>query len=155
MKGSRRTGRELALKIIYSLHDQEVGIETVLTDFWKNFRFQEDILGEPFDDFDSQIPFEVRQFAEELARGVARHQEELDSLIKELSTNWALERMARVDVSILRLGAFELLYRPEIPVSVIINEAVEIGKRYGTKETPAFVNGILDKISRLHRPTDA
>lgn len=155
MKGSRRTGRELALKIIYSLQDKEAGIEAVLTDFWKNFRFQEDILGEPFDDFDSQLPFEVRQFAEELARGVDQYQEELDSLIKELSTNWALERMARVDVSILRLGAFELLHRPETPVSVIINEAVEIGKRYGTKETPAFVNGILDKISRLHRPTIA
>lgn len=155
MKGSRRTGRELALKIIYSLQDKETGIEAVLTDFWKNFRFQEDILGEPFDDFDSQLPFEVRQFAEELARGVDQYQEELDSLIKELSTNWALERMARVDVSILRLGAFELLHRPETPVSVIINEAVEIGKRYGTKETPAFVNGILDKISRLHRPTIA
>ncbi len=84
-----------------------------------------------------------------------QYQEELDSLIKELSTNWALERMARVDVSLLRLGAFELLHRPETPVSVIINEAVEIGKRYGTKETPAFVNGILDKISRLHRPTIA
>jgi N utilization substance protein B len=154
MKGSRRTGRELALKIIYSLHDN-AGIDAILKDFWTNFRFQEDILGEPLDEFDSQVPFEVRQFAEDLARGVARHQGELDTLIKELSTNWALERMARVDVSILRLGAFELLHRPETPVNVVINEAVEIGKRYGTKETPAFVNGILDKISRLHRPANA
>jgi N utilization substance protein B len=60
--------------------------------------------------------------------------------------------MARVDLSLLRLAVFELLYRPETPTRVIINEAIEIGKRFGTKETPAFVNGILDKISRVYRP---
>ncbi|MFA5517288.1 MAG: transcription antitermination factor NusB [Desulfuromonadales bacterium] len=150
MQGSRRTGRELALKIIYSLPDQ-TDLDVLLKDFWSTFRFQDDVLGDPLEDFSDQVPFEIRKFAEDLARGVGRHQEELDSLIRDLSTNWALERMARVDVSILRLGAFELLHCPETPANVIINEAVEVGKRYGTKETPAFVNGILDKIARRYR----
>jgi N utilization substance protein B len=60
--------------------------------------------------------------------------------------------MARVDLAILRMSTYELLSQLDVPVSVVINEAVEIGKRYGTKDTPAFVNGILDKISRVCRP---
>ena len=85
-------------------------------------------------------------------RGVADYLERIDGMIEELSTNWALDRMARVDLSLLRLAAYELMARPDVPASVAINEAIEIGKIYGTKDTPAFVNGILDKISRACRP---
>jgi len=150
-KGIRRQGREFALKIIYSLQDQEGAIEEVLADFWQNFRFQNDVLGEPIEVTEGPLPIEVRRFAEELILGVAENLEKIDQVIEEHSTNWALDRMARVDLSLLRLAAFELLFKPETPSSVIINEAVEIGKRFGTKETPAFVNGILDKISRVCR----
>jgi N utilization substance protein B len=150
--GIRRQGREFALKIIYSLQDQEEPVETILADFWRNFRFQNDILGEPIAVADGPLPFVVRRFAEELILGVAENLEKIDQVIEEHSTNWALDRMARVDLSLLRMAVFELLYRPETPTSVIINEAIEIGKRFGTKETPAFVNGILDKISRVYRP---
>lgn len=150
--GIRRQGREFALKIIYSLQDQEEPVETILADFWRNFRFQNDILGEPIAVADGPLPFEVRRFAEELILGVAENLEKIDQVIEEHSTNWALDRMARVDLSLLRMSVFELLFRPETPTSVIINEAIEIGKRFGTKETPAFVNGILDKISRVYRP---
>jgi len=152
-KGIRRQGREIALKIIYSLQDQEDPVETILEDFWRNFRFQNDILGEPIDVADGSIPYEVRRFAEELILGVAENLEKIDQVIEENSTNWALDRMARVDLSLLRMAAFELLFRQETPTSVVINEAIEIGKRFGTKDTPAFVNGILDKISRVYRPT--
>jgi N utilization substance protein B len=93
----------------------------------------------------------VRVFAEELVRGVYDQLETIDETLHSYSTNWSLERMARVDLALLRLSAYELMYRPDIPVNVIINEAVEIGKRYGTKETPAFINGILDRISRSCR----
>jgi len=148
-KGIRRQGREIALKIIYSLQDQEDPVETILEDFWRNFRFQNDILGEPIDVADGSIPYEVRRFAEELILGVAENLEKIDQVIEENSTNWALDRMARVDLSLLRMAAFELLFRQETPTSVVINEAIEIGKRFGTKDTPAFVNGILDKISRV------
>lgn len=150
-KGIRRQGREFALKIIYSLQDQEEPVEAILADFWRNFRFQNDILGEPIEVSEGSLPFEVRRFAEELILGVAENLERIDQVIEEHSTNWALDRMARVDLSLLRMATYELLFRPEIPTSVIINEAIEIGKRFGTKETPAFVNGILDKISRVYR----
>ena len=151
-KGIRRQGREFALKIIYSLQDQEEPVETILEDFWRNFRFQNDILGEPIDVAEGPLPYEVRRFAEELILGVADNLERIDQVIEEHSTNWALDRMARVDLSLLRLAAFELLFHPETPTNVVINEAIEIGKRFGTKDTPAFVNGILDKISRVYRP---
>jgi len=153
-KGIRRTGRELALKIIYGLQDQSAGsIEEVLDDFWRSFRFNEDVLGEPRDEVSEPVPAEVRRFAEDLVLGVAEHLETIDASIDEFSTNWALDRMARVDLSLLRLAVFELLYRPETPLNVVINEAIEIGKRFGTKETPAFINGVLDKISRVRRQT--
>jgi N utilization substance protein B len=148
--GIRRKGRELALKVIYGLQDHDVPVEVALADFWQSFRFQDDVLGEPAEG-GAQVQAEVRRFAEELVLGVAEHLEQIDGVIEEHSTNWALDRMARVDLSLLRLATCELLYRPDIPTSVIINEAVEIGKRFGTKETPAFVNGILDKISRICR----
>jgi len=152
-KGVRRQGRELALKIIYSLQDQDSSIDEVLQDFWGNFRFRDDILGEPLDEFNRPVPAEVRNYAEGLVRGVADHLEKIDRTIEDLSTNWALDRMARVDLSLLRLAAYELMYREDVPASVAINEAIEVGKIYGTKDTPSFVNGVLDKISRLYRPT--
>lgn len=152
MQGSRRRGRELALKLIYSLEDRHPEIEQTLQEFWNNFRFRDDVLGEPQEEPLSALPDDVQRFAEELFRGVAGELGKLDQAIKGCSTNWSLERMARVDLALLRLGAYELMFRSDIPVSVVINEAVEIGKRYGTKETPAFVNGILDKLSREIRP---
>jgi transcription antitermination protein NusB len=153
-KGMRRQGRELALKIIYSLQDQDTSIEEVLSDFWESFRFRDDVLGDPLDEDRNPVRLDVREFAEGLVRGVSDHLEKIDQMIEELSTNWALDRMARVDLSLLRLAAFELLSRPDVPTSVVINEAIEIGKVYGTKDTPSFVNGILDKISRSCRPSD-
>jgi len=150
-KGIRRQGREVALKVIYSLQDQDGDVETTLADFWKNFRFHNDVLGEPLEDAEAPLSFEVQRFAEDLINGVAVNLEKIDQMIEEHSTNWALDRMARVDLSLLRMATYELLYRPEIPTSVVINEAIEVGKCYGTKETPAFVNGILDKISRICR----
>jgi N utilization substance protein B len=82
----------------------------------------------------------------ELVDGVSAHQEELDSLIARYSEHWRLERMVAVDRSLLRLSTYELLYQPEIPPKVVLNEAVELAKRYGTEESGAFVNAILDRI---------
>lgn len=151
-KGIRRQGRELALKVIYGLQDQNVSVEEALEDFWRNFRFREDVLGEPFDEVEEPVSSAVRSFCEALVQGVAEHLERIDATIEESSTNWALDRMARVDLSLLRLATFELLFQADVPANVAINEAIEIGKRFGTRETPAFVNGILDKIARQHRP---
>lgn len=147
-QGARRLGRELALKVLYSLYDHDMEIDFILKDFWDNFRFRDDVLGEPIDDMSRAVPAHVKAFAEILIKGVVENLEEIDGIIDQYSTNWALDRMARVDLSLLRLSTYELLYQPEIPANVVINEAIEIGKRYGTSDSPPFVNGILDKISR-------
>jgi len=88
-------------------------------------------------------------YLETLVAGVADHQEELDALIRRHSEHWRLERMAAVDRNLLRLALFELLYQPDIPAKVVINEAVELAKRYGSEESGAFVNGILDRIRQV------
>ena len=81
-----------------------------------------------------------------LVEGVTAHQEELDKLIRQYSENWRLERMAAVDRNILRLALYELLHEPDVPAKVVINEAVELAKQYGSEESGSFINGILDRI---------
>jgi N utilization substance protein B len=87
------------------------------------------------------------RFARELVEGVQAHREEIDALIEKHSHNWRLDRMSRIDRNVLRLGIFELKYRPDIPRKVTINEAVELGKNFGTEESSAFVNGLLDRVA--------
>jgi len=96
-----------------------------------------------------KAPESIRDFAFELARGAYDHREEVDTLIKRFSENWRLERMPAVDRNILRLAIYELLYRLDIPAKVSINEAVDLGKKYGSEDSGSFINGILDRI-RLH-----
>ena len=153
-KGSRRRSRELALKLIYCFSEGTPEPRLLLDDFWSHFRFADDVLGEPLDETDTHLPTEVVGYTEDLVIGAAGNLGLLDQTIKQYSTNWALERMAKVDLAILRLATYELLYRPDVPASVVINEAIELGKQYGTRETPAFVNGILDKISHQHRTAE-
>ena len=143
----------MALKVLYSLADHEGGsLEEVLRDFWQNFQFRNDVLGEAVEDASDQARPEVRHFAEFLVCGVAEKLEEIDQKLSSYSTNWALDRMARVDLAILRLATFELLYAPDVPHNVVLNEAIELGKRFGTEESPSFINGVLDHIAQQHRP---
>lgn len=151
MKGVRRKGREFALKILYSYQPQAADIHAVLDDFWANFRFRDDILGEALDEAEEPVPAEVRRFAEQIVVGIADNLAEVDAAIGRQARNWSLDRMARVDLAILRLGTYELLYCRETPASVVLNEAVEVAKRFGTRESPSFVNGILDQVARAHR----
>lgn len=146
--GVRRQGRELALKIIYSFPDQQSDIRSILNEFWANFRFRDDVLGEPVDLGEGDPSDQVRLFAENLAAGAYGNLANIDERINQCSKNWTLERMSRVDLALLRLGAYELVHCSDVPTSVAINEAIEIGKRYGTKETPGFINGILDRIGK-------
>ena len=151
-KGIRRQGRELALKILYSLPDHEGGtLEDVFADFWRNFRFSDDLLGEADEAQCQTAAPQARQFAEQLVAGVAEQLERIDRLITDQADNWGLDRMARVDLALLRLATYELLCASDVPANVVINEAIEIGKRFGTKETPAFINGILDQVARHTR----
>lgn len=90
---------------------------------------------------------EGREYAERIVEGVANDLEAVDAAIRTASTNWRLERMARVDRNVLRLGAWELLKRDEVPRAVILDEAVELAKRFGSEDSGSFVNGVLDRIA--------
>jgi N utilization substance protein B len=134
--GSRRQGREAALQIIYLSDSGLSDRSTVPAAAWSS---------EP-------LSPKIREFAEHLVEGVLDRQSAIDSLIKKYAENWEIKRMAAIDRSILRLAAYELLHEPETPINVIINEALEIAKKYSTAESSKFVNGILDKIKqeRVH-----
>ena len=129
--GIRREGRELALQILYALDLNPLKTQDALQLFREN----------------SRSAAQVRIFAEELVAGVTANSEEIDNLIAGTSKNWAISRMAKVDLNILRLAVFELIFRIDIPRNVTINEAIEVAKKFGTEDSPAFVNGILDEIA--------
>ena len=152
---NRRVGRECALKILFALKlDDQAEAARLLSDFWQNFRFADDVLGEPLETADAPLPAAAKAFAETLVSGVVEYRAVIDQEIRDIAKNWSLERMAVVDLSILRVAAYELLYQPDIPVAVTLNEAIEIAKRYGTKESPSFINGLLDKIAQKHRSAE-
>jgi N utilization substance protein B len=96
---------------------------------------------------------ESQDFAVQLVSGVLEHLTDIDGLIGSASTNWKVPRMARVDRNILRMACFELRYMADIPPKVTLNEAVEIAKRYGSTESGAFINGILDRIASMTEPS--
>lgn len=149
-KGSRRQSRELAIKLLYGQPDV-VGFDALLVEFWQNFRFANDELGDVIEDPEDGVSPDVVQFTENLARGTVVHLKEIDKTLAEASTNWSLDRMDKVDLAILRLAAYELIHTPETPSRVVINEAIEIGKRFGTGDSSSFLNGILDRIAHQVR----
>ena len=149
---NRRVARECALKILFALRiDEQADAAKLLNDFWQNFRFADDALGEPLETESQPLPTAAKTFAETLVKGVVEYRAVIDKQIREVAKNWTLERMATVDLSILRICTYELLYLPDVPVRVAINEAIEISKRYGTKESPSFINGLLDKVAQKSR----
>jgi len=149
---NRRIARECALKILFALRvDEQADAGSLLSDFWQNFRFADDALGEPLETAETPLPTAARAFAEVLVKGVVEHRAVIDKQLQDVAKNWSLGRMATVDLSILRICTYELLHLPDVPAKVAINEAIEIAKRYGTKESPAFVNGLLDKVAQQAR----
>jgi N utilization substance protein B len=94
----------------------------------------------------------TREFATTLVGGVVAHMEEVDDLIRKASLNWRIDRMATVDRNILRLATFELMHVADTPLKVVLNEAIEMSKRYGSEDSSAFVNGVLDKVGSIVRP---
>lgn len=136
--GKRRHARELAVQFLYQRDLSADDPGDALRYFWQT---QED------------IPAGTRQFAEELVRGVVANQAVVDEKISKYTEHWELSRIATVDRNILRLAIYEMLFRDDIPPVVSINEAVEIAKKFSTRESGAFVNGILDRIKfDLPRP---
>ena len=130
--GERRRARELALQMLYRHELAGDPPEAMVADFDELRKASEG----------------ARRFALELATGVLEHLEELDRELAIQTANWRLDRLAAVDRNILRLAAFELLHRPGTPPAVVIDEAIELAKRFGSAESPRFVNGVLDGLHR-------
>ena len=136
--GSRRQAREAAVQILYvrDLNPHET-LDDSLRTFWENQGYDA----------------ETQTFAEDLARGTIEKREAIDEQIQKVTENWDLDRIAAVDRNILRLAIFEMMYRTDVPPVVSINEAIEIAKKFSTRESGKFVNGILDRIRKeLPRP---
>jgi len=129
----RTHSRELALQLLYQIDARGDEVVTTMEQFFE---------GEEGTDE------EVRVFTRKLVTGTRDSAEEIDALITEAAENWRLDRMALVDRNILRMAVFEMLHLEEIPAKVSINEAIELGKRFSTKQSGSFINGILDRIRR-------
>jgi len=147
--GSRRKARELALQGLYALEFGAPTVDGVVRELRR-------LAHEPASS-DEDLATLVRaegatlDFAEKLVRGVAAHRDEIDQLLGECSTNWKVPRMAMVDRNILRMATFELRWLEDIPPKVTLNEAIEIAKRYGTADSGAFINGILDRVAAVSK----
>ena len=126
----RRKSREFALQVLYQLDITKRDDNKTLAQFQDHFSGNE----------------ERDDFMERLVLGVLEHCQEIDRLIKKYSKNWRLDRMNIIDRAILRMATFELLYCEEIPPKVTLNEAIELGKRFGSEDSGSFINGILDRI---------
>jgi N utilization substance protein B len=133
--GKRTKARECAVQMLYQWDSTREPMDRVTGLFWK-VRSTTD---------------ETRARAETLARGAQGDVAALDAAIAAALTNWRFDRVAAVDRNILRIAAYELLHEPETPSAVIIDEAVEMAKRFGEADSPAFVNGVLDAVRRAAR----
>jgi transcription antitermination protein NusB len=132
--GSRRSGRAYALQLLYARDcDPATDVAGVAASWAESFELEVDTTSQTF--------------ARELVAAAVEHSARIDQLIAASSKNWRIDRMSRVDRNILRLGACELIAFGDVPVKVVINEAVELAKRFGTAESSAFVNGVLDRIA--------
>lgn len=131
-KGTRRKGRELALQALYQIEitgDPSVNaVELFLRHFEGNAR--------------------AKEFARRLVSGVVSQRTAIDQTIEQSTENWKLARLAKVDLVILRMATYELIFCPDIPAPVSLDEAIEIGKRFGSADSANFINGVLDQIAQ-------
>jgi N utilization substance protein B len=129
--GNRRKGRELALQALYQIEmtgDASVAaVELFLSHF--------------------EGGAEAKDFARRLVSGTISQRAEIDRLIQECTDHWKLMRLAKVDLVILRMATYELIFCPDIPLNVSLDEAIEIGKRFGTDDSAMFINGVLDQVA--------
>ena len=126
----RRKAREVTLQVLYALDVHPIGPAEAIALFWSNF----------------EAPEDARPFSSLLIEGAWNHRERIDSLISGSSEHWSIGRMSRVDKSILRMAVYELLFCQDIPPKVTLNEAIDLGKVYGSENSGAFINGILDAL---------
>ncbi|HAV42044.1 MAG TPA: transcription antitermination factor NusB [Acidobacteria bacterium] len=128
--GSRRKARECALQILFELEFSPDHLEEILKDYWA---------AQP-------VKAEVKEYATWLVEGLWQHRAEIDRTIEQASEHWRLDRMAMVDRNILRMAVFELFFEKTLPPPIIIDEAIEVARKFSGDEAAVFVNGILDGI---------
>lgn len=133
--GGRRLSRELALKVLFQIDLVNTNMEEAL-----KYNFES-----------NELSKEVKEFTIVLVRGVISNLAEIDKEIRSYTNNWSLERITNIDRNILRIAIYEILYINNIPKSVSINEAVELAKKYSTKSSFSFVNGVLGKINKIDK----
>jgi N utilization substance protein B len=130
--GTRRKAREFALQMLFQWDITRDQIESIAASFWINHDESESVV----------------EFARQLVTRTIEHVEQIDRLIQKHAEHWRLDRMAVVDRNLLRMATQEFLFDAETPKSVVINEAIEIARRYSAQESPQFINGILDSIRK-------
>ncbi len=130
----RRKARELALKMLYQMEVNLDAVDAALGRYLKVFPHEDNIV----------------DYALFLLSGIRKEQESLDGYIAEASEHWKLSRITYVDKNILRLAVFEMLYSPEVPPKVAIDEALELAKKFGSEDSKDFINGVLDRILKDH-----
>ena len=128
--GKRRQAREMAMQALYFLEEQTGDPDLALELFCGNFT----------------PPRKTRPFFYTLVRGVQHTRAAIDTIVETYSDNWKVFRMPRVDRNVIRVAVFEMLWMDDIPAKVTINEAIDLGKRFGSEDSGAFINGILDRI---------
>jgi N utilization substance protein B len=127
---NRRKSREFALQVLFQLDMTKQDALQVFAQMKEHFTKKE----------------ENHEFAERIIKGIVEHSKEIDQLIEKFSENWRIDRMSIIDRNILRMALFELLYCEDIPPKVTLNEAIDLGKRFGSGESGSFINGLLDRI---------
>jgi N utilization substance protein B len=130
--GRRRKAREETLRILYRLEFDNRETEEILRQYWESRKTDR----------------ETKDYSTWLTKGITSHQEEIDNLIQSASEHWRLPRMALIDRNVLRMAVYELLFEKDIAPAIVINEAIEIVRKYSGDESAVFVNGILDAIRK-------
>ncbi len=131
--GKRRRARESAIQCLYQWEVTGADPELILQGYWESH---------------GRVDADLKSFAESLVLGTVAHVDEIDAMISEQSLHWRMERLGLVEKSILRLGGYELIYEHETPAAVVIDEAVELSKRFADVEAGPFINGLLDGMSK-------
>jgi len=130
--GKRRKSREGTLQVLFQLEFDDSDPDDVLDQFWKG----------------KKVSHEIKDYSVYLVKGVTSHQNTIDRIIQSASEHWRLSRMAVVDRNILRMAVFELFYEEELAPAIVINEAIEIAKKFSSEQAAQFINGILDALRR-------
>ncbi len=130
--GKRRKSREATLQILFQLEFDNSELQDVINQFWKG----------------KKVSREIKDYSSYLIKGITSHQDSIDRIIQSVSKNWRLSRMAVVDRNILRMAVFELFYEEGMAPAIVINEAIEVAKKFSSEQAAQFINGILDAIRK-------